>query len=190
MRLVLEKRLEQSRLMLIMTPILSVIGVMIIGVILFDAIGFDGFDAVWQLFITPVIDSYKWRDVATKAAPLILIGLGLSIGNRAKIWNIGAEGQYIVGALSAAGIAVLTQDLTGFWIIPLMLLGGMVGCSLRGRARCTKDALWCERGPFKPHACLCIATTSFLSHHGSLERSEWYEFPANRTTHRSAIAAT
>ena len=127
MRLVLEKRLEQSRLMLIMTPILSVIGVMIIGVILFDAIGFDGFDAVWQLFITPVIDSYKWRDVATKAAPLILIGLGLSIGNRAKIWNIGAEGQYIVGALSAAGIAVLTQDLTGLWIIPLMLLGGMVG---------------------------------------------------------------
>ena len=105
MRLVLEKRLQQSQLMLVMTPILSVVGVMIIGVVLFDALGFDGFDAVWQLFITPVIDSYKWRDVATKAAPLILIGLGLSIGNRAKIWNIGAEGQYIVGALAAAGIA-------------------------------------------------------------------------------------
>ena len=127
MRLVLEKRLEQSRMMVVLTPILSVIAVMILGVIIFDALGYDGFDAVWQLFITPVIDTYKWRDVATKAAPLILIGLGLSIGNRAKIWNIGAEGQYIVGAISAAGVAYATQEMSGFWIIPLMLIIGMAG---------------------------------------------------------------
>lgn len=127
MRLMLEKRLEPSRVMLVATPILSVVAIMMIGIVIFDLLGYDGFDAVWQLFVTPVIDLYKWRDVADKAAPLILIALGLSIGNRAKIWNIGAEGQYIVGAVAAAGIAFMTQSFTGNWIIPLMLAAGMVG---------------------------------------------------------------
>jgi len=116
--------------MLILTPVLSVIMVMILGVIIFDGLGFNGPQAVWELFVTPVLDSYKWRDVATKAAPLIIIGLGLSLGNQAKIWNIGAEGQYIVGAIAAAGVAFATQNLTGFWIIPLMILAGMAAGAL------------------------------------------------------------
>jgi len=127
MRLRLEKRLEPSRSMLIVTPILSVVAIMLLGIIIFDGLGFDGKQAVWELFFTPVLDVYKWRDVATKAAPLIIIALGLSLGNQAKIWNIGAEGQYIVGALAAAGIAYATQDFTGFWIVPLMVLAGMAG---------------------------------------------------------------
>ena len=102
MRLRLEKRLEPSRTMLVMTPVLSVIAIMILGVIIFDGLGYDGPQAVWELFFTPVLDVYKWRDVASKAAPLIIIALGLSLGNQAKIWNIGAEGQYILGALSLA----------------------------------------------------------------------------------------
>ena len=130
MRFRFEKRLEPSRTMLILTPVFSVIAVMILGIIIFDGLGFNGSQAVWELFFTPVLDSYKWRDVATKAAPLIIIGLGLSLGNQAKIWNIGAEGQYIVGAIAAAGVAFQTQNLSGFWIIPLMVVAGMVAGAL------------------------------------------------------------
>jgi simple sugar transport system permease protein len=103
---------------------------MVLGVIIFDGLGYDGQQAVWELFFTPVLDVYKWRDVATKAAPLIMIALGLSLGNQAKIWNIGAEGQYIVGAIAAAGVAYATQNMTGLWIIPLMVIVGMLAGGL------------------------------------------------------------
>ena len=127
MRIRFEKRAEPSRLMLVATPIASVLLTMVIGAIIFQAIGYDGIRAVKEIFFTPILASYKWQDVAAKASPLILIGLGLSVGNRAKVWNIGAEGQYVIGALSGAGVAYATQQFEGIWIIPLMLAAGIVG---------------------------------------------------------------
>ena len=127
MRLRFEKRAEPSRLMLVATPIASVLLTMLLGAALFELLGYDGFSAVKEIFFTPILASYKWQDVATRAAPLILIGLGLAMGNQAKIWNIGAEGQYVVGALAGAGVAYATQDATGPWIIPLMILAGILG---------------------------------------------------------------
>ena len=99
MRLKLEKRAEPSRLMLYATPVGAVLLTMIVGAIIFSIIGYNGLGAVYQVFIAPLTLSYKWQDIAVKASPLILIGVGLAVGNRAAIWNIGAEGQYIVGAL-------------------------------------------------------------------------------------------
>ena len=126
MRIRFEKRPELSQTMLVLSPVAAVVLTMIVGAIIFWAIGYDGPRAVEEIFFTPVIASYKWPDVATKAAPLILIALGLILGNRAKIWNIGAEGQYLVGALGGAGVAMVTQDYTGWWIVPLMVLAGVV----------------------------------------------------------------
>src|SRR5260370_8333726 len=102
MRIRVEEWLEASRRMLVASPIASVLLTMLLGAVIFQFIGFDGPHAIYETFITPIVASYKWQDVATKAAPLIIIALGLSLGNQAKIWNIGAEGQYIVGALSGA----------------------------------------------------------------------------------------
>lgn len=127
MRIRFEKRLTPSRFMLIATPVASVLLTMLLGAIIFELLGFDGPDAIYQTFITPIVAPYKWQDVFTKAAPLIIIGLGLSLGNQAKIWNIGAEGQYIIGALCGAGVAFLFPDGQAFWIIPLMLLAGIAG---------------------------------------------------------------
>ncbi len=127
MRLKLEKRAEPSRLMLIVTPIASVLLTMAIGIVVFDLLGIDGWRAVIDIFVSPILLSYKWQDVATKAAPLIIIALGLSIGNRANVWNIGAEGQYIVGALCAAGIAIAAGTAGGPLIVLIMLLAGMAG---------------------------------------------------------------
>lgn len=127
MRIKLEKRREPSRLMLVVTPVISVLLTMLIGVVVFDLLGIDGFRAVVDIFVSPILLSYKWQDVAVKAAPLIIIALGLSIGNRANVWNIGAEGQYIVGALCAAGIGIAAGSSGGPFIIAAMLLAGIVG---------------------------------------------------------------
>ena len=126
MRIRFEKRLTPSRFMQIATPIASVLLTMLLGAIIFQLIGFDGPRAIYETFVTPIVASYKWQDVLTKAAPLIIIALGLSLGNQAKIWNIGAEGQYIIGALAGAGVAFALPD-AGFWIIPLIVAAGVVG---------------------------------------------------------------
>ena len=125
MRIWLEKRQEPSATMRALTPVGAVLMTMIVGALIFWAIGYDGPRAVWEIFFTPVLASYKWPDVATKAAPLILIALGLCLANRAKIWNIGAEGQYVLGALGGAGVAKYTQGDTGGWIVPSMIVVGM-----------------------------------------------------------------
>lgn len=125
-----EKRPEPSKLMQIATPIAAVVLTMIMGAVLFDALGYDGQNTIKDFFFTPILASYKWQDVATKAAPLIIIALGLSLGNQAKVWNIGAEGQYIVGALAGAWIAYLTPHVEGAWILVLMLIAGVVGGAL------------------------------------------------------------
>ena len=132
MRIKLEKRREPSTLMLVLTPILSVVVTMLIGVVVFDAIGIDGQRAVIDIFITPLLATYKWQDVAVKAAPLIIIALGLSIGNRAQVWNIGAEGQYIIGALCAAGVGIAAGTAGGPVIMVLMILAGLVGGTIWG----------------------------------------------------------
>ena len=127
MRIRLEKRLTPSRFMQVATPIASVLLTMALGAVIFQLIGYDGPRAIYEIFITPIVASYKWQDVATKAAPLIIIALGLSLGNQAKIWNIGAEGQYIIGALAGAGVAFALPDAQGLWIIPLMIAAGIAG---------------------------------------------------------------
>jgi simple sugar transport system permease protein len=110
----------------------AVIVTMIVGAIVFSLIGYNGFAAVYQVFIAPLLTSYKWGDIAVKASPLILIGVGLAVGNRAAIWNIGAEGQYVVGGLAGVGIGLLTQKMTGVWILPSMLVAGLIGGAVWG----------------------------------------------------------
>ncbi len=130
MRIRLEKRRELSRTMLALSPIGAVAMTMIVGAVIFAALGYDGPRAVREIFFTPVLAPYKWPDVATKAAPLILIALGLTLGNQAKVWNIGAEGQYLLGALGGAGVGILTKDMHGIWILPLMMVVGVAAGAL------------------------------------------------------------
>jgi simple sugar transport system permease protein len=127
MRIRLEKRREPSMAMLVVTPVVSVLVTMLIGIVVFDLLGIDGLKAVTDIFITPLITSYKWQDVAVKAAPLIIIALGLSVANRAQVWNIGAEGQYIIGALCATGVGLAFGTVGGPLVVALMVASGVIG---------------------------------------------------------------
>ena len=122
-----EKRATPSTLMLYTTPIAAVALTMIVGAIIFSIIGYDGVGAVREIFLTPLTNSLKWQDLGVKAAPLVLIGVGLAIGYRANVWNIGAEGQYIVGGLAATGITLVTRDMQGPWILVVMAIAGIAG---------------------------------------------------------------
>lgn len=123
----LEKRPEPSQLMLYVTPVAAVVLTMVVGAIIFSAIGYDGLGAVREIFLTPLTNAYKWQDLGVKAAPLIIIGVGLSIAYRANVWNIGAEGQYVVGGLAGTWVALATYGMSGPWILPVMILAGVLG---------------------------------------------------------------
>lgn len=123
----LVKRKEPSRAMVWLTPVIAVALTMIVGGLVFSLIGYDGFGAVREIFFTPVFETDRWADLGIKAAPLILIATGLSIGFRANVWNIGAEGQYVIGGLAATGVALATIEMEGAWILPAMCLGGVLG---------------------------------------------------------------
>ena len=127
MQLRLEKRPQPSKAMLYLTPVGAVLATALVGAIIFSLIGYDGVGAVREIFLTPLLNPLKWQDLAVKSAPLIIIAVGLSISYRANVWNIGAEGQYVLGGLAGTGIALLTRDMSGPWILPLMIAGGMAG---------------------------------------------------------------
>lgn len=121
------RRREPSTPMLLASPLIAIGLTMLIGMIVFTAMGYDGFHAVESFFLTPFLEPQRWGDIGVKGAPLVMIALGLAIGFRANVWNIGAEGQYVMGAIAGTGVALLTYDMTGWWILPAMALAGILG---------------------------------------------------------------
>jgi simple sugar transport system permease protein len=120
----LERRKEPSRAMIWLAPVLAVATTMVVGALIFSALGYDGMGAVRAIFVDPLVTPRKWQDLGLKAAPLVMIATGLAIGFRANVWNIGAEGQYVVGGLAGTGVALATWEMTGWWILPAMCLAG------------------------------------------------------------------
>ncbi len=126
----LEKRPSPSRGWTIATPLLAVALTMIAGGIMFAALGKDPFEAIRTIFWDPLFGEFAFYfrgQLLVKGGPLILIAIGLSLGFRAGIWNIGAEGQYIVGAISGAAVGLAFYPAGGFYIFPLMVLAGALG---------------------------------------------------------------
>ncbi len=127
----LEKRRAPSQFWVWATPILAVVVTMILGAALFAFMGKDPIETLRTIFWDPLFSSqfasYSRPQLLIKAGPLILIAIGLSLGFRAGIWNIGAEGQYIMGALCSAAIGLALYPAQGWYIFPLMLVGGALG---------------------------------------------------------------
>lgn len=127
----LEKRPSPSRFWQAATPVLAVLLTMIAGGIMFAILGKNPFEAIRTIFWDPLFNaqfaSYSRPQLLVKAGPLILISIGLSLGFRAGIWNIGAEGQYIMGAIFGAAVGLAFYPSDAWYIFPLMVLAGLFG---------------------------------------------------------------
>ncbi|WP_101068878.1 ABC transporter permease [Roseovarius salinarum] len=126
----LERRPQPSRLWTWLAPLLAVLATMVAGGLLFALLGKNPYEAVATIFWEPLFGefaSYYRPQLLVKGAPLVLIGIGLGLGFRAGIWNIGAEGQYIVGALTGAGVGLAVYPLDAWFVFPLMVIAGALG---------------------------------------------------------------
>jgi general nucleoside transport system permease protein len=90
--------------------------------------------AAFQVYVAdPLRDPWALQELVVKATPLALVAIGLSYCFRANLWNIGAEGQFVMGAVLGSWLALrLHGTEAGFWLLPAMLLLGAVGGALWG----------------------------------------------------------
>ncbi|MGD9863451.1 MAG: ABC transporter permease [Pseudodonghicola sp.] len=126
----LEKRPQPSRAWSMVTPLLAVLLTMLFGGLLFAALGKNPFEAIGTIFWQPLFGEFAFYyrpQLLVKGAPLVLIAIGLSLGFRAGIWNIGAEGQYIMGALTGAAVGLALYPLEAWYVFPLMVIAGGLG---------------------------------------------------------------
>lgn len=118
---------------LIAAPLLALVFTLIVGAVMFVLLGHDPVRAFTIYFIEPLTDPWTLQELVVKACPLLLIGIGLSFCYRANRWNIGAEGQYVVGALFGSWLALATHGTdAGPWVLPAMLVLACIGGALWG----------------------------------------------------------
>jgi ABC-type uncharacterized transport system permease subunit len=127
MRLALERRLEHSRPMTFIAPLLALALSLVTFFLIFVFDKIDPFQALYIYFIDPLTALWSIEDLLTKAIPIILIGVGLSFCYQSAVWNIGAEGQLSMGALAGSAIPILWPEWSGPWVLALMLLAGILG---------------------------------------------------------------
>ena len=126
----LERRSQRSTLMAFLSPVLAIAATLALGAVMFVALGFDPGEALYIYFIEPLTSVWSIEEVIVKAAPLILIGVGLAVCYTANVWNIGAEGQLTMGALVGASIPIYFPDWQSPLVLILMLVLGIAGGAL------------------------------------------------------------
>ena len=125
MRLIMERRAETPVAIMVASPLVAVMLTLVSAAIMFALLGKDPRAALHVYFIDPLSDSWGLQEVAVKATPLALIAVGLALCYRAKVWNIGAEGQFLLGAMAGGYLAIATHGAPqGPWLLPMMLLAG------------------------------------------------------------------
>jgi ABC-type uncharacterized transport system permease subunit len=122
-----ESRGAPSRLFAYASPLIAILATLVVCTGLFAALGQDPVRGLSLFFIEPFKSVRALGELAIKATPLLLIGLGLAVSFRANIWNIGAEGQFILGALCGGRVALAATEDTSSWIVVLILLAGALG---------------------------------------------------------------
>ena len=188
----LEKRLQPSKGWTTITPFLAVIATLVAGGFMFFFLGQDPLEAIriifWDPLFNPQYASYARPQILVKAGPLILIALGLALGFRANIWNIGAEGQYIMGAIFGAGVALAFYPLQAWFIFPLMIISGAFG-----------GAIWAMipailKIRFNTNEILVSLMLTYVAIlllsamvYGPLKDPDGFNFPESRLFHNSGI---
>ena len=126
----LVRRERASLAATLLAPVVALAAAIILNLGLYVVMGRDPVSVVYAMLLEPFLSWASFSEVLLKAGPLLLIAQGLAIGFRAKVFNIGAEGQFILGAIFASAIPVWFPQATGVWIWPAMLLLGAIGGAL------------------------------------------------------------
>jgi simple sugar transport system permease protein len=127
MRIEIVRRPERSRLMAVASPFLALLLTAITGFVIFAVVGVDPLRAMSVYFVEPLTNGYDLQNIIIKSAPIILIAVGLSFCYQSNTWNIGAEGQFIAGAVAGSVLPILFPEWHGPLVLPLMLLMGIAG---------------------------------------------------------------
>ena len=183
----LQTRTDSSTLMVFFSPLLALILTAFSTFVVFFLAGVDGFGAFYVLFIEPLTSLYSFSEMLVKAAPLIMIALGLSIGFRAGVWNIGAEDQYVIGAVAGSAVGLYFYEVEGFWLLPLMSLVAIIaGMSYAGIAAFLRTKY--QVNEILVTLMLTYVAILFLSAmvHGPLRDPDGFNFPESRLFHDSA----
>ena len=131
MQLALERRAEGSKTIAIASPLIAIGLTLLTMAALFAFLGKSPIEALDVYFVQPLLDPYSLGEIVVKATPLVMIGVGLSLCYIANVWNIGAEGQFLVGAIAGSWLAVRTNGTdAGYWVLPAMLVFGTLGGAL------------------------------------------------------------
>jgi len=183
----LEPRKEISSALLYVTPAMAIILTILAGMIMFMILGKDPVQAIYVIFFEPLTDSFALSEMIVKATPLILIAIGLSFGFRAGVWNIGAEGQFTIGALAGGSVGLALYPIDAFWVLPLMSLAGVLG----GMAWAAIPALLRTR--FNANEILVSLMLTYVAVlllsvlvHGPLRDPDGMNFPESRAFHDAA----
>lgn len=123
----LQARSAPSRAWSLGSPLLALAMTVAVGVMLLGALGKDPIAGLLMFFWEPINGLDAISELLIKATPLLLIALGLAVCFRSNVWNIGAEGQYVMGAIAGGGIALLANEDTSAWIVLPILLAGIAG---------------------------------------------------------------
>ena len=123
----LEARPQPSAAWSFGSPVLALMMTVMMGTLMFMALGKDPIKGLEMFFWLPIKSGYAIGELLVKATPLLIIALGLAVCFRSNVWNIGAEGQYVMGAIFAGGVALLADKATGGWIVVPIILAGVIG---------------------------------------------------------------
>jgi simple sugar transport system permease protein len=123
----LEPRPEASKFWSLASPLLALLLTVLVGLALFMALGKDPGRGLQMFFWEPIKSAYALGELMVKATPLLVIALGLGVCYRSNVWNIGAEGQFVMGAVAAGGVALMAGATTGRWIVVAIVLAGVLG---------------------------------------------------------------
>ena len=187
----LEQRQEASRAMVYLSPVVAVFLTVLAAMIMFAVLGVDPVKAIFSFFIEPISSRDGLAELCVKATPLILIGVGLAIGFQADVWNIGAEGQLIIGALAAGGLGLAFYNQSSIFLVPAMLVSGVFG----GMAWAAVPA-WLKTR-FNTNEILTSLMLTYVGFlvlsylvHGPWKDPEGQNFPESRLFHDSALIPT
>lgn len=119
--------LSRSTQLRVFAPWIAGLIALLIGGVLIQFSGVNPLQAYTVMFMGAFGGFRQLTETLLKATPLLIIGLGMTIAFRCRVWNIGAEGQYYIGALLGSLVALKFPDLNAIVLIPLMLIAGIIG---------------------------------------------------------------